>query len=146
MGNNSTCIPEVIDNNDHVGFVGEFGNYLMIFISIFGIIINSFFSFIYIKAIITIKNRNNFGVSAVEKILSVVALVETIISICWLINNIFLSTTEKIRDHCGACKFIAYTEIFFYLFDWLILSTSLYQIKILLLNPEQILESGKRVI
>ena len=146
MGNNSTCIPEGMPENDHVGFVGDLGNFLMIFISIFGIIINSFFSFIYIKAIITIKNRNNFGVSAVEKILSVVALVETIISICWLINNIFLSTTEKIINHCGACKFIAYTEIFFYLFDWLILSTSLYQIKILLLNPEQILESGKRVI
>ena len=134
------------NSEDYVGFGGATGNIIMILISICGIVINSLFSFIYLKKIITIKNKNNFGVSAVEKILCIVAVVETIISVCWLINDLFLKTLGEIDNNCGVCKAIAHAEIFFYLFDWMILSTSLYQVKIILLNPEQILESGKRVI
>lgn len=130
----------------YVGFGGKLLNIIMIVISIAGIIINSTFSIIYLKKIITIKNKNNLGVSAVEKILSMVAGIETLISICWLLNNCILYNSEKLPERCLFCKILAHVKILFYLFDWLILSTSLYQIKIILLNPQQILESGKRVI
>ena len=124
------------------GFSGVGGNIVMIIISILGIIINSIFSIDYLKNIISIKNRNNAGISAVEKILCMIAIIETFISICWLINN---CSYQKMNDN-EHCKVVAYFEIFLNLFDWLILSTSLYQIKIILLNPQEILESGKRVL
>ena len=123
------------------GYAGYAGNIVMIIISIIGILINGSFSIGYLKNIISIKNRDNAGISAVEKILCMIAVVETFISIFWLINNLFMSKSKE-DNHC---RIVAHFEIFLNLFDWLILSTSLYQIKIILLNPQEILESGKRV-
>lgn len=77
------------------------------------------------------------------------AFVETWISFCWLFNNLFIQNVKKMKmdGYCLFCKIIVPFEIFlYYLFDWMILSTSLYQIKIILLNPQQILESGKRAV
>ena len=130
----------------YVGYGNVFINAIMIIFSICGIIINSIFSFNYLKQMIQTKNKENKGLSAVEKILCMVAMVETIISICWLLNNFFMSNTQNMSNNCFWCKIVAHIEIFFYLFDWMILSTSLYQIKIILLQPEKILESGKTVI
>ena len=124
----------------YVGYADKGGNIVLIIISVLGIIINLIFSIDYSKNIILIRNRNNNGISAVEKMLCVIAIIETFISIFWMINNI-KGRAEPDRS----CKFIGHAEILFNLFDWLILSTSLYQIKIILLNPQQILVSGKRV-
>ena len=55
--------------DNYVGYAGEAGNVILIIISIIGIIINLIFSVDYSKNIITIKNRNNAGISTVEKIL-----------------------------------------------------------------------------
>ena len=131
---------EISLEEEYVGYAKAGGNVVMIIFSVLGIIINSLFSYYYSKNIISIKNKNNAGISAVEKILSMIAIVETFISIFWLVNN----ARGKIADDTQ-CKVIAYFEIFFNLFDWLILSTSLYQIKIIILNPQEILEAGKRV-
>ena len=117
---------EATNEELYVGYAGKGGNIVMIIISVLGIIINSIFSFDYTKNIISIKNRNNDGISAVEKILCMVAIVETFISVFWLINNIVGQPENDIE-----CKIIAHFEITLYLFDWLILSTSLYQIKII---------------
>ena len=129
-------------DTQYVGYAGEGGNIVMIIISILGIIINSIFSFDYLKNIISIKNRNNDGISAVEKILCMIAMVETFISVFWLINNL---KSKSLNGESDNCEVIAYFEIILNIFDWLILSTSLYQIKIILLNPQKILESGRRV-
>ena len=147
MGNNCD-LPEGVSANDttFVGYGPSWLNTIMILISIFGIIINSIFVFNYLKSIISTKNQSNSGISAVEKMLCMIASVETFISICWLLNNLFIRNTETMKERCGLCSTIAHFEIFLYLFDWMILSTSLYQIKIILLNPQQILESGIRVV
>ena len=132
---------ETDSSSDSMAYAGSVGKIFLIIISILGIFINSVFSIDYLKKIIKTKNKDNAGVSSVEKILCVIAIVETLISVFWLINNIFMNDS-KADD---GCKTIAYFEIFLYLFDWSILSTSLYQIKLILLNPQEILDSGKRV-
>ena len=146
MGNN--CIlPDTKDGEKiFVGYGPSWLNTIMILISIFGIIINSIFVFNYLKSIISTKNQSNSGISAVEKMLCMIAGVETFISICWLLNNVFIHDSIILKQRCSLCSTIAHFEIFLYLFDWMILSTSLYQIKIILINPQQILESGKRVV
>ena len=128
-------------STDSMGYAGDIGQIIMIIISLLGILINITFSVDYLKKIIKTKNRDNAGVSTVEKILCMIAIVETLISIFWLFNNILMNNSKA----NAGCKAIAYIEIFLYLFDWLILSTSLYQIKIFILNPQEIFESGKRV-
>ena len=136
----------------YVGYGTNWLNTIMIIISVLGIIINSIFTFNYGKQILETRKKNkkktdkDKDVSAVEIILCIVAFVETFISICWLINNLVMNNTQRMLEHCLGCSIIAHFEIFFYLFDWMILSTSLYQVRIILLNPERILESIKRII
>ena len=144
---NFNGLSNITNEDTYVGYAGKGGNIVMIIISILGIIINSIFSFDYLKNIISIKNRNNAGISAVEKILCMIAIVETFISVFWLINNLTTANPPKSSsdEENKKCDIVAYFEIFLNFFDWLILSTSLYQIKIILLNPQEILESGKRV-
>jgi len=144
---NFNGLSNTTNEDTYVGYAGKAGNIVMIIISILGIIINSIFSFDYLKNIISIKNRNNAGISAVEKILCMIAIVETFISVFWLINNLTTGNPPKSGsdEENKKCDIVAYFEIFLNFFDWLILSTSLYQIKIILLNPQEILESGKRV-
>ena len=126
--------------DNYVGYAGEAGNVILIIISIIGIIINLIFSVDYSKNIITIKNRNNAGISTVEKILCFIAIIETFISIFWMVNNLKGKSKNDER-----CKIIAHFEIFFNLLDWLVLSTSLYQIRIIILNTQEILVAGRRV-
>lgn len=139
-------LPENLSEDTYVGYGTFETNLILILISIFGILINSIFVFNYLKSIISTKNKNNVGISAMEKMLCMIAIVETFISICWLLNNLFIQKIKAMKDNCTFCKLIAHLEIFLYLFDWMVLSTSLYQIKLILLNPHQILESGRTVI
>ena len=123
----------------YVGLTNSLGNSIMIIISILGIFINIFFSGSYFRRIFKAKG----GVSSIEKTLCTAATVETLISICWLLNNALIQNTNNLRDRCSFCKPIAHFEIFLYLFDWMILSSSLYQIRKIIYNPKKILESGK---
>ena len=115
-----SIVPSRNETLNYVGYSDEIGNIALIIISVLGFIINLIFSADYLTNIIKIKNRNNNGISAVEKMLCVIAIIETFISIFWMINNI-KGRAERDRS----CKFIGHAEILFNLFDWLILSTSL---------------------
>ena len=130
------------DKPEYVGFVGNVGNGFMIAISIIGIIINSLFSVSYfIKIFAGPKTKR--GISIIRLTLSLVAFIETIISICWLINNSFIQNTESLISKCNQCKILAHIEVFFYIFDWMILSSSLYQIKRIIINPREYVVAEK---
>ena len=130
------------DNVIYVGLGGNGLNTVMIIISCFGILINSIFSVSYLRKIYKNKNKGISNVSSVEKTLCMVAVIETFISIGWLINNTAIKNTQQLKKDstCTFCKILAHFEIFFYIFDWMILSSSLYQIKAIILNPQKILE------
>jgi hypothetical protein len=139
------CIVSGIKSDNEIEYVGLGGNVfntIMIFISVFGIFINLFFSGSYFRKIYKNKNKGLSDVSTVEKTLCLVAVVETFISICWLLNNSFIQTNQKLNteNYCKFCIFIAHFEIFLYLFDWMILSASLYQIRMIIFNPKKIFE------
>ena len=146
MDNVQCNITIPLSEYEYVGYGKFLGNLIMILISVLGILINGVFSFNYLKKMIKTKTTGKKEISLVETILCIVASIETIISICWLINNSLLRHTERMFDHCTLCTIVAHAEIFFYLFDWMILSTSLYQIRVILLDPEKTLEAGKFVI
>ena len=146
MDNAQCNINIPLSEYEYVGYGKFLGNLIMILISVLGILINGVFSFNYLKKMIKTKTTGKKEISLVETILCIVASIETIISICWLINNSLLRHTERMFDHCTLCTIVAHAEIFFYLFDWMILSTSLYQIRVILLDPEKTLEAGKFVI
>ena len=130
----------------YIGFGDYFQNILMILISFFGIFINLYFFISSIKKIIKSKKSNNINLSSIEKILCVISLTETCISICWLINSFAMKNTKEASDHCFSCIILGYFELFFYVFDWMVLSSTLFQIKKILTNPLDNLKTEKYII
>ena len=127
----------------NLGYLNSGWNNFMIFLSCFGIIINLYFGITYIRRIYKInksKTKNKINVSLIEKILCLVSLVETFISIGWLINSLFKPQQTDENKNTSQCKILGLFEIFFYLFDWMILSFSLYQIKKMVINPLNLLK------
>ena len=131
---------------EYIGFGNAFQNIIMIICSFFGIFINLFFFFSSIKKIINSKKSNNIYLSSIEKILCIISITETFISICWLINSFQMKTTKEQLDYCTTCRVIGFFELFFYVFDWMILSSTLYQIKKMLINPLETLKTEKYII
>ena len=141
-----------MDKNSEVqsiGYLGTGWNIFMIFLSCFGIIINLYFGITYIRRIIQIKkgtSKNKVIVSLIEKILCLISIVESFISIGWLINSLFMynysqqNKNEYKNKYESQCKILGSFEIFFYLFDWMTLSFSLYQIKQMVMNPLNLLK------
>ena len=128
---------------EHIGFGNNFLNILMIFFSFFGIFINLYFFFSSIKRIF---KSNNSNLSSIEKILCIISVTETCISICWLINSFSMNNTTSSIEHCNSCRILGHFELFFYIFDWMILSSTLYQIKNMLINPLETLKTEKNII
>ena len=143
--------PIYVFTEESIGYLNTGWNIFMIFLSCFGIIINLFFGITYLRRIIQIKkgtSQNKVIVSLIEKILCLISIVESFISIGWLINSIFMYSYSQQNDknqykseHEIQCKILGSFEIFFYLFDWMILSFSLYQIKQMVMNPLHLLKS-----
>ena len=130
---------------NYIGFGDPFQNTLMILISFIGIFINLYFFISSIRRILKSKQTNNLTLSSIEKILCVLSLTETCISVCWLINSFSMKTTEESIKHCDACRLLGYFELFFYVFDWMILSSTLFQIKKILSNPLGTLKTEKYI-
>ena len=131
---------------NYIGFGDSFQNVLMILISFFGIFINLYFFISSIKKIIKSKKSDNVNLSSIEKILCVISLTETCISICWLINSFAMKNTKEASNHCFSCIVLGYFELFFYVFDWMVLSSTLFQIKKILTNPLDNLKTEKYII
>ena len=135
--------------NYALGYLNTGWNNFMIFLSCFGIIINLYFGITYIRRIYRInksKTKNKINVSLIEKILCIVSLVETFISIGWLINSFIKLEPNNNDNNTSKCKILGLFEIFFYLFDWMILSFSLYQIKKMVINPLNLLKPDLELV
>ena len=149
MENNT--IQNFTDTSDiSIGYLGYNWNIFMISLSCLGIIINLFFGIAYLRRIIKSsksRSQNVINVSSIEKILCVISIVETFISIGWLINSLFMSKNfQQDQTRSFQCQILGLYEIFFYLFDWIILSCSLYQIKQIVMNPLQLLRPNSLLI
>ena len=141
---NYTILTNISDyENNSIGYLNTGWNIFMIFLSCFGIIINLYFGITYLKRIIQLNKdtkQNAINVSLIEKILCIISIVETFISVGWLINSLFMSNTFlQEQQNISQCRILGLFETFFYLFDWMILSYSLYQIKQMVMNPLRLL-------
>ena len=147
--NDSFYCDRLMDDNSPEQFIG-FGsseeNIIMILISFFGIFINLYFFLSSIKRIINNDKSKNANISSIEKILCVISITETFISICWLINSFAMETTKELLSNCDACRAVGVIELFLYVFDWMILSSTLVQIKQILINPLETLKTEKNII
>ena len=129
-------------NNETIGYLSN--NLIIIIISIIGIIINLYFIYELIK-----KKCSKYSdlISSVEKLYLLLSIFETFISIFWLINAVMFEDMEKMNKECDRCIIISHFEIFFYIMDWLILSSLVIQIKFIVIDPfEGIQKSNKAIL
>ena len=131
---------------ENMGFGFDSYHIVLIIISFSGIFINLFFFLFSLKRIFESKKEQNINISSIEKILSIISLVETFISVCWLINSIKMYNSDQLVKNCFLCRIIGHFELFFYIFDWMILSSTLYQIRQILKNPLKTLKTSKIII
>ena len=133
------------DEKVYIGFGNAFENIVMILFSFLGIFINLYFFYSSIRKIINSKKYKNNNLSSIEKILCIISITETFISICWLINSFSMKNTNELLEKCKACRIIGNIELFFYLFDWMILTSTLFQIKKILTNPLETLKTASYI-
>ena len=129
----------------NIGYTSDEGNIVLIAISLLGIAINLLFFIISIRKIIISNRKKNVKISSIEKILCAISIIETCISICWLLNSFVISNMRKLKEKCDWCAFIGLFEIFFYIFDWMILVATLIQIKNILIKPLELLKTEKLI-
>ena len=133
------------EKDPFIGFGSEVQNVIMIILSFFGIFINLYFALTSIKRIINKDKSKNVNISSIEKILSIISVTETFISICWLINSFKMNTQSEQLENCEVCCILGIIELFLYIFDWMILISTLIQIKQILTNPLETLKTEKNI-
>ena len=142
MNDNNKCNITNSDETLAIGYLNN--NVIIIILSIVGIIINLYFIYELIK-----KKCSKYSdlISSVEKLYLLLSIFETFISIFWLINAVMFEDMEKMNKECDRCIIISHFEIFFYIMDWLILSSLVIQIKFIVIDPfEGIQKSNKAIL
>ena len=140
--NTNKCNISDSDGNNQIGYLED--RKIIIILSIIGIIINLYFIYLFIK-----KKFSKYSdyISSIEKLYLLLSIFETIISIFWLINSIMFKNMNDMSNKCDDCIIISHFEIFFYIMDWLILSSLVIQIKFIVIDPfEGIQKANKAII
>ena len=141
MNDNNKCNITNSDETLAIGYLNN--NVIIIILSIVGIIINLYFIYEFIKKKLS---KYSDSISSVEKLYLLLSIFETFISIFWLINALMFKNMKEMHDQCKQCIIISYFEIFFYIMDWLILSSLVIQIKFIVIDPFEGIQQSNRVI
>ena len=116
--------------------------------SLLSIIINCIFILHYIIKVNSNKNRNKK--SSLEKLLFGLSILEGIISLFWLLSVKLFENESIINNDINGgygCKIFGTFNLFFYIFDWIIVYFTISHLKNMILNPiNYILKSGLKLI
>lgn len=112
---------EMTENIIFIGFGNNVQNVIMILFSVLGVFINLFFFLSLVLKIIKNNKQKKTNISTIQKMWCAISIDETLNSICWIINTIALNTSKEVLNNCGLCRIIGFCELFFYLFNWMIL-------------------------
>lgn len=118
----------------NIGYSGEMGKYLIIILSFTSVIVNLVFiwNFLY-------KVSNN-SKSSTEKLMLGLSFAETIISVLWLLSALIIPNKNLMQNKEKnevniKCKTISLIKIFFYMFDWFLLSCTIINVKNIIVDP-----------
>ena len=139
----------------YIGYAEKTGLFFVLFFGIISLIMNIIFIINYIMRLT--KNSKN-KLSSLEKIMLILSVVESLISVCWICTAIFFPTNYSIIDDVidkdlkqrifnSRCCNLGFFFTFLYNFDWLLLSFVIIHIKNIILNPvDSVLKSDKKII
>ena len=132
------------NENIYIGYAEKTGRVIIIVLSILSVLVNSIFILNFIMKLL--KNTKN-RLSSIEKLMLGLSIDEILISIFWFISATFVQNSELIKINDNLCKIISNFEIFFYMFDWLLICCTINQVKEVILIPlDSILKSKYNLI
>ena len=122
---------------DYIGYSKTTGYVFVLLLSCLSITMNMIFIiYLFLKKY---KNKTKKKISSLEQILSILSISEICISFLWFISAVAYPKIEnmKIKDDevCNGCKIIGIFQTFFYIFDWVLSSLTMYHLKNMILNP-----------
>ena len=138
-----------LQDDYYIGRLQKGGSVLIAIFSFLSIIMNMIFIVHYLlKKWINKKQKR---VSSLEKILFILSLSESIISLLWFISAVKYNKTDYTFNSegnlCYGCKIIGLFLTFIYVFDWVLSGFALYYLKNMILNPiEFILKGSKKIM
>ena len=113
-------------NIEYIGYAENTGRAIVIILSILSVLVNMIFLLNFgFKLLRNAKNK----LSSIEKLMLGLSIDEILISIFWVVSAIFFKDTNEILKKENICKKISCFEIYYYIFDWTLLSCTIYQIK-----------------
>ena len=146
MATNST-IPN--DDKDYIGYSKTTGYAFVLVFSCLSISMNMIF-IIYLL-LKKFKNKAKKKISSLEQILFILSILEICISLLWFLSAVIYPQIEKMKinddEVCLGCKIIGLLQTFFYIFDWILSSLTMFHLKNMILNPIKfILKPFKKIL
>jgi hypothetical protein len=84
--------------------------------------------------------------SSLEKLLLPLSIIESAISILWILSCTLFGTENKIDENELGCKILGAFQTFCYIFDWLLVYFIFSHLKNMIFNPlNYILKSKKKL-
>ena len=136
---NENCYIGDSNIRDKIGFLPY--NFIITALSILGIIVNLYFIIEYFM-----KKKKRISISSVDKLYLLLSIFEILISIFWLINSTLFKDMKDMHDKCNTCVIISHFGIFFYMMDWLILTSLVIQIKFIVIDPFSRIQKSNKII
>ena len=122
---------------DYIGYSKTTGYVFVLILSCLSITMNMIFIiYLFLKKY---NNKTKKKISSLEQILLILSILEICISLLWFISAVAYPKIEnmEIKDDevCIGCKIIGIFQTFFYIFDWILSSLTMFHLKNMILNP-----------
>lgn len=137
------------DDKDYIGYSKTTGYVFVLIFSCLSIIMNMIFViYLLLKKF---KTKVKKKISSLEQILLILSILEICISLLWFISAVVYPKIESMEinddEVCLGCKIIGILQTFFYIFDWVLSSLTMYHLKNMILNPLNfILKPFKKIL
>lgn len=125
------CGPKNLDPNDCLGY-GARTKPVYIVINVVSIIINILFVLGFFARI---KYKHNESVINLDKFFFVLSVVDIIISVLWLFNISLFFKVSDMESNCKGVRVLATFMLMFYIIDWLLVTQTIREIKVVMTNP-----------
>lgn len=134
---------------DYIGYSKTTGYVFVLILSCLSITMNMIFIiYLFLKKY---NNKTKKKISSLEQILFILSILEICISLLWFISAVAYPKIEDMKiendEVCIGCQIIGSLQTFFYIFDWVLSSLTMYHLKNMILNPLVfILKPSKKIV
>ncbi|MCQ2819982.1 MAG: hypothetical protein MJ252_22170 [archaeon] len=92
----------------------------------------------------SVKHKKSGDIINLEKFLLTLSIIEITISFLWVMEVCLFFHTTDMEDNCKGTRIFASFMIFAYILDWLVVSQTIREMKVVMTNPILKIKSNKK--